>query len=211
MKRFLQRTLVLVLLLVLTPFFAFAQDHQITGTVTDAETGTPLPGVNVVVKGTATGTATGTDGMYELAVADPNAMLVFSFVGYDAKEVPIDGRTTIDVALAPSVVRGEEVVVTALGIEQQARSLSYSVAEVEASDLVQANAPTLATALYGKIAGLNISQNASGGGISLTIRGVRSITGNSRPLIVVDGSPFTIRTRDTVRSDGRSTAIPVRR
>lgn len=168
---------------------AFAQS-EVSGTVTDAEGGTPLPGVNVVVEGTQVGTITGPDGQYSLQVPAEGEALLFSFVGYQVQRVPIQGRSTVDVALEATISELDEVVVTALGIERQEKSLSYSTAQVDAAELVKVNTPDVATALYGKLPGVSIKQNASGGGINLTIRGARSLTGNSRPLLVVDGIPI---------------------
>ena len=163
---------------------------EVTGTVTDANDEISLPGVNVVVKGTQIGTTTDTDGQYSLEVPESGDTLVFSYVGYDPQEVVLAGQSTIDVALQSSISELNEVVVTALGIERPAKSLSYATAQVNAAEVTKVNTPNVATALYGKMPGVNIKQNASGGGINLTIRGVRSITGNSRPLIVVDGIPI---------------------
>jgi len=100
--------------------------QTVTGTVTDAESGDSLPGVNVVVKNTTIGTSTGNDGQFELDVTSLQDTLVFSFVGYRTEEVPLQGRTQIDVALQPEALVGEGVVVTALNIERTEESVGYA-------------------------------------------------------------------------------------
>lgn len=163
----------------------------ITGTVTD-ESGGTFPGVNVVVKGTATGTTTDTNGKYSLSVEDDNAMLVFSFVGYKTQEVSISGRSVVDIAMTPDVQSLDEVVVTALGIERSARSLGYATSKVNSDQLTINRTPNVMNSLQGKVAGLNISSLGTGpGGTSkIRIRGQSSITGQNGPLIVINGVPI---------------------
>src|SRR5690625_3366439 len=109
----------------------FAQQSTITGTVIDAESGDALPGGNVVVQGTSTGTSTEGDGTYELTVSSDAEVLTFSFVGYEQLNEPINNRTSIDVELQPGIQAFEEMVVTAFGMEQEQKALGYSVQEVE--------------------------------------------------------------------------------
>lgn len=177
------------------------------GTVTDAETQEPLPGVNVVVSGTDIGTATDADGTYSLSAPAEADTLVFSFVGYQAQRVPITGRSVIDVSLAPAVAELEDVVVTALGIERQQREIGYAVQEVEGSDLAETGQPDLLNALSGKVAGVTITNTggAPGGSSRIIIRGLSSLNpnANNQPLFVVDGIPIdnsTIEAGDTPRS-----------
>src|SRR5699024_12571369 len=96
-----------------------AQNVTVSGTVTDAETGNTLPGVNVIIKGTTTGTSTDTEGAYELTVPSLQDTLVFSFIGYQTKEVPINGRTSLDVTLQPRAIQGEEMVVVGYGTQRR--------------------------------------------------------------------------------------------
>jgi TonB-linked SusC/RagA family outer membrane protein len=164
----------------------------VSGTVTDAASGEPLPGVSVLAKGTQAGTSTEGDGTYNLDVPSEADSLVFSFVGYEDETVAIAGRSTIDVALRPEVVAQDEVVVTALGIERQERSLGYAVSEVSGEEVSDVPVSNIGEALQGKVAGLDVSDPATGPGGSsrLVIRGISSIQGNNQPLIVVDGIPI---------------------
>ncbi len=164
---------------------------SISGTITD-ENGNGFPGVNVVVKGTASGTTTDTNGKYTLSVENENATLVFSFVGYKTQEVSIAGRTVVDVVMTPDVQSLDEVVVTALGIERSAKSLGYATSKVNADQLTINRSPNLMNSLQGKIAGVNISSLGTGqGGTSkIRIRGQSSINGQNNPLIVINGVPI---------------------
>lgn len=170
---------------------AVSQDIDINGTVTD-ESGAPFPGVNIVVKGTSTGTSTSIDGKFSLSVPDESSILVFSFVGYITQEVTVGNRQVINVVLAPDVKNLDEVVVTALGIEKSSKSLGYAASKVDASELIVNRTPNLMNALQGKIAGVNISGLSTGpGGTSkIRIRGQTSMSGQNNPLIVVNGIPM---------------------
>ena len=167
---------------------ARGQDHTVSGTVTSAEDGSPLPGVNVLVKGTTAGTVTGADGTYTVEVPDANATLVFSFIGYTSQEVAINGRTSIDLALAEDVQSLEEVVVVGYSTKKQSE-LSSSVTVVGGEKLRDVTSNNVATLLQGKAPGVIVSSpsgdpNASP---SVVIRGSSSITAGSAPLYVVDG------------------------
>src|SRR5699024_6991686 len=133
-----------------------AVQESISGTVTDANTGESLPAVNIQVKGTTTGTSSDADGNYELTVSSLQDTLLVSFIGYQKKVVPINGRTTINVALQPSVFEGEELVVTALGIKRERKSLGYGVQQIEEESLVESHEPNVTNALTGKVAGLQV-------------------------------------------------------
>ena len=163
----------------------------VSGTIKD-ESGQPFPGVNVVVKGTSSGTTTDVSGKYTLSVEDGNAILVYSFVGYKTQEVALAGRTVIDVSMEPDTQALEEVVVTALGIERSARSLGYATSKVNSDQLTINRSPNLMNSLQGKIAGVNISSLGTGpGGTSkIRIRGQSSINGQNNPLIVINGVPI---------------------
>jgi TonB-linked SusC/RagA family outer membrane protein len=167
------------------------QQETITGTVTDARTGVTMLGVNILVKGTSTGTATDPDGQYEVTVESLQDTLVFSSIGFQSQEVPINGRSSVDIAMQTQVISGEELVVTALGIERRERSLGYSTQQVKAEELVQSKETNFVTSLTGKVAGANItSANSMGGSSRIVIRGAKSITGNNQPLFVIDGVPL---------------------
>ncbi|MFT6842209.1 MAG: TonB-linked SusC/RagA family outer membrane protein, partial [Psychroserpens sp.] len=172
--------------------FSSLQAQTVNGKITDALDGTPLPGVSVIVKGTSTGVSSDFDGMYSLDVKKSNAILQFSYMGYVAQEVSVNGRTLINIKLEQGAESLDEIVVTALGIKKSTRSLGYSLTEVK-GDEMSANRQTNAiNALQGKVAGVNITGNATGAGGSsrVIIRGNTSLTGNNQPLYIVDGIPI---------------------
>jgi TonB-linked SusC/RagA family outer membrane protein len=165
--------------------------QSIRGKVSD-ENGSGFPGVNVVVKGTTTGTVTSVDGTYSIEVPSDATTLVFSFVGYTTQEISIQGRNVVDVSMVVDAIALEEVVVTALGIERSSKSLGYATTKVNSQQLTENRTPNMMNALQGKVAGLNISSLGTGpGGTSkIRMRGQSSITGANGPLIVVNGVPI---------------------
>lgn len=169
-----------------------AQQRDITGTVTDASDGSTLPGVNITVKGTSLGVVSDVNGKYSISVAGNNAVLEFSFVGYAVQEVPVGARSVIDVKLTSEATGLEEVVVTALGIKREKKSLGYSVTEVKGADLVESRDANFVNSLSGKVAGVNVSAPSTGAGGSsrVIIRGATSFSGNNQPLYVIDGVPI---------------------
>ncbi|MDO6516349.1 SusC/RagA family TonB-linked outer membrane protein [Zobellia uliginosa] len=176
------------LLFFVLPTVVLAQG-TIKGNTTD-ESGMPLPGVNVVVKGTMNGTTSDFDGIYEIRVNNFPATLVFSYLGYADKEVEVTGTSTLDVALKESATGLDEVVVTGLATSVKRSNSANAVASVSAAELTGRTPPsTLDGALYGKFAGAVVNSNsgAPGGGISVKLRGATSITGNTQPLYIVDG------------------------
>ncbi|MDQ4139073.1 MAG: SusC/RagA family TonB-linked outer membrane protein, partial [Bacteroidota bacterium] len=164
----------------------------ITGKITSA-TGEPLPGVTVLVKGTTTGTASGTDGSYTINTTADNGALVFSFIGYTTKEVPFSGSATINVTLLDDTQTLDEVVVTALGIKREKKALTYAVSEVGGEKLTQAREINVGNALAGRVAGVTASGTSGGPGASsrIVIRGNGSLNGENQPLYVVNGMPIT--------------------
>lgn len=184
----------LLLLLVFANAFmvsAWAQ-RTLTGTVTAEADGEPLPGVNVVVKGSTIGITTGIDGKYSLNAPDDASILVFSFIGMESKEVKIGQSDVIDVTLKANQMEVDEVVVTALGIKKEKKALGYSVQEIKGNDITKVRTTSVANALQGKVAGVNFSQSGSGlgGSTRITIRGASSLNDNNNPLWVVDGVPI---------------------
>ncbi len=171
---------------------AYSQESTVTGTVTSSEEGAPLPGVNVIVKGTNLGTVTDIDGNYRLSVPAEGEILSFSFIGYTAQEIPISGRSTIDVQMVSDTRQLTEVVVTAIGIERQERALGYSVENLAGEQVQRVSEPDPLRALQGKVPGLSISSStgAPGSATRVTIRGQSSFLGNNEPLYVVDGTPY---------------------
>ncbi|WP_264531372.1 SusC/RagA family TonB-linked outer membrane protein [Flavobacterium sp. N502540] len=178
----------LVLFLVLVAQLTFAQERAVSGTVSD-NTGIPLPGVSVLVKGTKTATQTDFDGKYSIKAA-PNQVLVFSYIGMKAQEVTASS-TTVNTKLKDDSVELESVVVTALGIKKEKKALGYATQEIKAAELTKGNNNNLAGALQGKLAGVQItpSSGAPGASSQIVIRGARSFTGNNTPLYVIDGMP----------------------
>ncbi|HMP98353.1 MAG TPA: carboxypeptidase-like regulatory domain-containing protein, partial [Cyclobacteriaceae bacterium] len=173
-------------------FAAMAQERTVSGRVTSSDDGSPLPGVNVVLKGTTTGTITDSNGSYRLSVPGSGGTLMFSFVGFRTTEVAIGDRTLIDVDLASDAEQLSEVVVTAQGIAREKRALGYGVATVNETLIAQRPEADLGRVLQGKVPGVNITATGgvSGTGTNITIRGYSSITGSNQPLFVVDGIPF---------------------
>jgi len=172
------------LILAMLSYAAMAQTI-VTGMVTSSEDATPLPGVNVLVKGTSVGTMTDASGKYSLSVADPASTLVFSFVGYMAQEVSLAGKNSADIVLRTDATQLSEVVVTALGIERDKSKLGYAVQDVKGADLIRARDPNPVNNLAGKIAGLTVAGSPELlGKPTLFLRGVKD------PLFVVDGVPI---------------------
>lgn len=172
---------------------ANAQSKVITGTVTGADDGLPIPGVTIMVPGTTVGTTTNFDGNYELRVDEGVTVLRFSFVGMTPQDITIGNRTVINVEMAMSAEVLDEVVVTALGISRQTKALGYSVSTVKEDQLEQKAEPDLIRNLAGKVAGVDISSSggAPGSSTRITIRGNSSFYGNNQPLFVVDGIPYS--------------------
>ncbi|MEI7421805.1 MAG: SusC/RagA family TonB-linked outer membrane protein [Prolixibacteraceae bacterium] len=193
MKRKMLKAMFLCILMVVSSSL-FAQ-NIVTGNVKD-DTGQSLPGVSVVVKGTTTGTVTDIDGKFSLSVPG-NATLVFSFVGMESKEIAIGNQRKIDVTLTSSTIGVDEVVVTALGISREKKSLAYSVSEVKSNDLARAGSPNLVKSLDGRVSGVNFTSTSTdpAGSVFVTIRGatslnIQSSTAASQPLFVIDGIPM---------------------
>ena len=172
--------------------FQYAEAQTtVSGVVSDSNSGIPLPGVNIIVKGTSKGVASDFDGRYSVD-APADATLVFSILGYATKEVAISGKTTIDVQLEESTEALGEVVVTSLGITKEKRAIGYATATIKSEELVKTGTPNVATALYGKAPGVRIASTSGGStsAVNIQIRGLGSITGSTQPLIVVDGIPI---------------------
>ena len=168
----------------------FAQDRQISGIVTSSEDNSPLPGVNIAVRGTNRGTTTGADGSYKISV-DKQSTLVFSFVGFQAQTINVVDRTNINVALTTEVGALEEVVVTALGITREKKSLGYASQEVKGDQVNTAKESNFINSLSGKVSGVEIKRNNNlGSSSNIVIRGFKSLTGNNQALFVVDGVPI---------------------
>ncbi|TVZ52057.1 SusC/RagA family TonB-linked outer membrane protein [Dokdonia sp. Hel_I_53] len=178
---------ILTLLLAFVVQISFAQT-TVSGTVSE-ENG-PLPGANVIIKGTTTGTQTDFDGNYSIN-ANPTDVLIFSFVGFTTQEVAVGGQNTINVSLAADNTL-EEVIVTAQGIKREKKALGYAVATLDSESIEAKPDADVVRQLNGKISGVQITSTsgAAGSGTNFIIRSKSSINGNNQPLFVVDGVPF---------------------
>ena len=184
------------LLLIITVLFfglamqSFAQDRQITGKVVSSEDNSPLPGVNISIKGTSRGTTTGADGTYKISVTN-GASINISFVGFDTKTIVVGNQSVINVALLSNTSELQEVVITGLGIARNKKSLAYSAQDIKGDKLTAARDANVGNALAGKIAGVQVlgQSGSKFGSPSIRVRGVNSLQGGS-PLYVVDGTPI---------------------
>ncbi len=184
-------TLFLALMFFIGMQVVHAQTSTITGTVTNAEDGSTIPGVSVVVKGTTFGTTTDLQGKYSLNVPPDAQSLIFSFVGMKTTEKEIAGQSVINVAMEPEITAIEGVVVTALGISREKKSLGYSSQGVSSDEIMSANNPNPISSLSGKVAGLSIAGSNFSGSQNILIRGASSFSQNNQPLFVVDGVPVS--------------------
>ncbi len=166
---------------------------QVSGTVTDQSSGSPLPGVNVNVAGTTLGTISDIEGNFRLDMPDSANRLIFSFVGYITEEITVNDRAVVQVSMREDTKSLNEVVVTALGIERETRDLGYSVTKLENKEITSGGNPNLATALAGKIPGMQLTRSTGPLGSSrIVLRGESSLNlDNNRALIVIDGVPVT--------------------
>jgi len=173
-------------LLLMLASVALAQERVVTGTVTD-ENGSGMPGVNVLVKGTSTGTATDVSGKFSLSVPGDDAVLVFTFVGYSSQEVTVGARTVVDVPMKPDAATLDEIVVVGYG-EQKKSLVTGSISTVKAEDLKSVSVGTIDQAIQGRTAGVQIINDSGqpGSPARIRIRGSGS-SGNSNPLFIIDG------------------------
>ncbi len=163
----------------------------ITGKVTDG-TGTPLPGVSILIKGTTNGTTADISGNYTVNVPDESSVLVFSFIGFATQEIIVGAQTSINVTMVEDVSQLGEIVVTALGIEKDTRKLGYSVSTVNGDQLNKARETNVAMSLQGTVAGLNVKGTSGGPGSTakILLRGMPSMNSGGSPLFVINGVPM---------------------
>ena len=178
----------------------FSSKKKISGTVYDSK-GDVLVGATIKVKGESEGTVTNVNGEFLLLV-NPDATLVVSFLGYESAEVPVSGKTDFKIVLQEDAVMLDDVIVTALGIEKKASSLSYSAMQLKSDELNRVKETNMITALAGKAAGMQVSKNSSGPGASakVSIRGIRSVVSDNQPLYVIDGVPMLNSTSEQAYS-----------
>ena len=180
------------MLLFLTMLFSASiwSQTSVTGTVTDKSSGEGMPGVAVIVDGSGLGVFTGLDGSYTVSANPANDVLIFSFVGFSTLRVALKGATSLNASLE-SGVSLDEVVVTALGVTREKKSLGYSVQELGSEAFTEANADNIVRSLSGKVAGVQVTSGTSMGSSSkVLLRGASSITGDNQPLFVVNGIPM---------------------
>ncbi|MDJ1479818.1 SusC/RagA family TonB-linked outer membrane protein [Cytophagaceae bacterium YF14B1] len=199
----MKKLLSFLMLFLLSIGALFAQDRTITGKVTDATDGTPIPGVNILIKGSTSGTTTNNEGNYTLQSVPSGATLVFSFIGFQNQEIASANQSVINVQLQSDTKQLNEVVVTAIGIERDKKALGYSVQQIKSDELGE-NKTNLLNSLAGKIAGAQItsSTGAPGASVNIVLRGYTSINGNNQPLFVIDGVPFNNDVNNTESSLG---------
>lgn len=181
----------LALLFAFVSMRATAQDRTISGKVTSSEDNMTIPGVSVVVVGTTIGTSTDMDGNYQLSVPSSAKMLRFSGLGMKTKEMTIGVSNNMDVVLDPDVMKLDEVVVTALGIKQEKKSVGYSVQDVSGDALNAAGSRDVINGMSAKVAGMTVinSSGTPGGSSFIRLRGWNSLLGDNQPLFIVDGVP----------------------
>ena len=189
---------------------SLAQQGKISGTVTDASTGEALPGVNVTIEKTTTGTITDAEGNFTINAPTMNQVVVASFIGYKTGRITYNGQKTLNINLEPDVQALSEVVVTALGIKREAKSIGYAATSIDNEQISVSKVTNVGNSLVGKVAGMNVTSLTSGPGGSskIRIRGQSSFGGFNSPLIIVDGVPFDNSSTGALSSDagaGRST------
>ena len=197
----------LTLFIALLVQISFAQDRVVTGVVSD-NSGLPIPGVNVLVKGTTSGTQTDFDGKFSIKAA-PTQTLVFNFVGMKSQEIAASS-STINVKMKDDAVELEGVVVTALGVKREKKSLGYATQEVKGSDLnAGGTGGNILNDLSGKVAGVQVRRNNNfGGSTDVVGRGIRNLTGGNQMLIVIDGIPVNnSNTNSNSQRNGRGTSF----
>ncbi len=196
MRKLYKKMSLTALLALLVASIALGQERVVSGTVSD-ETGAPMPGVNVLVKGTNSGTATDANGQYRLSVNSDQAVLVFSFIGYNTQEVSVGAQSTVDVSLAQDVQTLSELVVTGYSMDKR-RELTGSVSTVKSKDLTFAPTGNVEQMLQGRAPGVTVITNGQPGTTSqIRVRGFGAFGGNA-PLYVVDGVPIDPNNQDGI-------------
>ena len=181
------------------------KQRTIKGTVSD-EYGEPLIGVSVLVQGTTTGTITDIDGNYTLEILNDEAVLEFSYIGYQKISLRVAGASSFNIKMKEDAQQLNEVVVTAMGIERKEKSLTYATQQVKGDELMKVQDANFVNALSGKASGVTITPSAggAGGASKILLRGNKSILGNNSPLIVIDGVPMTNNVNGQTGFDGGS-------
>ncbi len=187
-------------MLLLPAMHAIAQDRMVTGSVTTRDDGTALAGVNIKVKYANIGTQTDGSGSYSIKVGGDTTILVFSYIGFETQEIKVGSRSQLDVGLAEDTRQLGEVVVTALGIRREEKSIGFGAQKLDGGELSNVREANLVHSLSGKLAGVQVAGNTGsmGGSAKINIRGINSIYGNNNPLFVVDGMPMENRNTNSL-------------
>jgi TonB-dependent starch-binding outer membrane protein SusC len=203
-------------LVLLAGTVVFAQDRSVSGRVTDSETGEGIPGVNILIQGTTSGSVTDIDGSYTVEIPSGETTLLFSYVGYKTQAIDVGNRSTLDVALESDVTALSEIVVVGYGTQER-KEITSAVASVKSEDFNQGNVQNPAQLIQGKVAGLSIARPGGNpnAGYDIRLRGLPSIGANTQPLVVIDGviggnlgnvDPNDIASIDVLK-DGSAAAI----
>ncbi|NHE59228.1 SusC/RagA family TonB-linked outer membrane protein [Cyclobacterium plantarum] len=200
-RNFTHYLLLICLLLLQLPLMA--QQRSVSGKVTSTEDGGILPGVSIVIEGTTTGTVSDIDGNYSIDVPGPNAVLVYSFIGFASQSRQVGNNQTLNVALSPEAGDLDEFIVTAFGISQEKKSLGYAAQSIDSEAITKMKQPNLVNALQGQVAGVQVTNSGGAPGQSarIIIRGINSLDpgADNQPLFVVDGVPVD---NSTIESSG---------
>ena len=185
----LKFTWLMTLFLAFVVQISFAQQKTVSGTITD-ESGLPMPGATIIIRGTSTGASTDFDGRYSIQ-ASSGQVLEFSFVGYASKSVTVGSSSVVNVQLSEDAQALDEVVITTLGISRDEKSVGFATQSIKSEELTKTNISDFSKALQGKVAGVDVKMSSGMPGASsqITIRGSRSFTGDNTPLYVIDGMP----------------------
>jgi TonB-dependent starch-binding outer membrane protein SusC len=171
------------------------QQQKVTGKITDAATNEPLPGVNIMIKGTTQGVVSDIDGKYSLEINDPNVVLIFSYVGYNTEEVSVQNKSQINVTLIADIKKLEEVVVIGYGTQRKS-DVTSAVTSVKSENFLVGKMQDAAELVKGKVAGLTVAKSSGDPNASstITLRGISTIEGSVSPLVLVDGIPGDLNT-----------------
>ncbi|MFT3738706.1 MAG: TonB-dependent receptor [Breznakibacter sp.] len=216
MRNYLKRSLTVLGVLMLCTMAFAQQSRTVKGRVTDTK-GEPIPGVNVLIKGTANGTITDIDGNYVLNVPNPeSAVLQFTFIGYQSLSMPVGGQSAINASLVEDAIGLEEVVAIGYGVVKK-RDLTGSVSSIKSDEISKNTSSNAIQAMQAKMPGMDVTQTSgqAGSKVNIIVRGQRSLTASNDPLILVDGveygstldiNPSDIESMDVLK-DASSTAI----
>jgi TonB-linked SusC/RagA family outer membrane protein len=204
-NRFVKAAIIMLPMLLLS-FWTYAQPVRVKGTVTD-ESGAPMVGVNVVIKGTTTGMITDANGKYQIDT-DSKSTLSFSFIGYNVQDIPVSNKKEINVKLLPNNLQVEEVVVVGYGTQRK-EAVTGSVASMKGDVMREVPSANITQSMQGRVAGVDMQQVDSkpGSTLQIRIRGTRSLTASNDPLVVLDGIPFAGSISDLSSDDIKSIDI----